>query len=115
MQPAPDKHPEVVYRRTLTPGSSENNAETEPESRGLALALTPLIIGFVLLLGLISAVAFISVRLMNDVGFRARDVGLQRTGRLNLLWDIRLKVTRLDSEPRARARTESKPRDLAIK
>ena len=113
MKPAPEKHPEVVYRRLPAPGSSENNAEIEPESRGLALALTPLIIGFVLLLGLISAVAFISVKLMNDVGFRARDVGLQRTGRLNLLWDIRLKVTRLDSEARARARTESETRDLA--
>src|SRR5678815_1208657 len=113
MEPAPDKHPEVVYRDRPVPGSAENNAEAEPESRGLALALTPLIIGFVLLLGLISAVGFISVRLMNDVGFRARDVGLQRTGRLNLLWDIRLKVTRLDSEARARARTESEARDLA--
>ena len=113
MQPAPDKHPEVVYRRMPAPGSSENNAETEPESRGLALALTPLIIGFVLLLGLISAVAFISVRLMNDVGFRARDVGLQRTGRLNLLWDIRLKATRLDSEARGRARTEFRSPELA--
>jgi signal transduction histidine kinase len=112
MQPAPDKHPEVVYRRMPTPGSSENNAEIEPESRGLALALTPLIIGFVLLLGLISAVAFISVRLMNDVGFRAREVGLQRTGRLNLLWDIRLKATRLDSEARGRARTEFRSPEL---
>src|SRR3954451_22834642 len=98
MQPATDKHPEVVYRRTLTPGSSENNAETEPDRRGLALALIPLIIGFVLLLGLISVVGFISVRLMEDVGLQARDVGLQRTGRLNLLWDLRLKATRLDSE-----------------
>ncbi|HET6974430.1 MAG TPA: ATP-binding protein [Pyrinomonadaceae bacterium] len=113
MKPAPNKHPEVVYRRLPVPGSSENNAEAEPENRGLALALTPLIIGFVLLLGLISAVAFISVRLMNDVGFRAREVGLQRTGRLNLLWDVRLKVTRLDSEARARARTESEARELA--
>jgi len=112
MQPAPDKHPEVVYRRLPAPGSSENNAEVEPESRGLALALTPLIIGFVLLLGLISAVAFISVRLMNDVGFRAREVGLQRTGRLNLLWDIRLKATRLDSEARGRARTEFRSPEL---
>ena len=113
MKRAPDKHPEVVYRRTPAPGSLGNNAEVEPESRGLALALTPLIIGFVLLLGLISVVAFISVRLMDDVGFRAREVGLQRTGRLNLLWDIRLNATKLDTEARARARTESESLELA--
>ena len=113
MQPAPDKQPEVVYRRPPDPGAAGSNADVEPERRGLALALTPLIIGFVLLLGLISAVAFISAKLMDDVGFRARDVGLQRTGRLNLLWDLRLKVTRLDNEARARARTESESPDLA--
>ena len=112
MQPSPDKHPEVVYRRTPDPGSPETNPESVPERRGLALALTPLIIGFVLLLGLISAVAFISVRLMEDVGFRAREVGLQRTGRLNLLWEIRLKVTRLDNEARVRGKTESQSPDL---
>ena len=112
MQPTPDKHPEVVYRRTPVPGSMENSGD-EPVRRGLALALAPLIIGFVLLLGLISAVAVISVKLMDDVGLRAREVGLQRTGRLNLLWDIRLNATRVDNEARARARTESESRDLA--
>src|SRR6185369_8686395 len=69
--------------------------------------LIPLIVGFVLLLGLISAVAFVSVRLMDDVGLQARDVGVQRTGRLNLLWDIRLNATRVDNEARVRAMTES--------
>jgi signal transduction histidine kinase len=113
MQPAPEKHPEVVYRRTPDPGSPESTSEPGPERRGLALALTPLIVGFLLLLGLISAVAFISVRLMDDVGLRAREVGLQRTGRLTLLWDIRLNITRLDNEARARARTESKSPNLA--
>ena len=113
MKPAPNKHPEVVYRRMPVPGSAGNNPDAEPAGRGLALALTPLIVGFVLLLGLISAVAFISVRLMDDIGLRAREVGLQRTGRLTLLWDIRLNVTRLDNEARARARTESKSPELA--
>ena len=103
MKPAPEKHPEVVYRRMPAPGSREANAESAPERRGLALTLIPLIVGFVLLLGLISAVAFVSVRLMDDVGLQARDVGVQRTGRLNLLWDIRLNATRVDNEARVRA------------
>ena len=112
MQPAPEKS-EVVYRRVPNPGP----AETPPGSsrrrrRGLAPALTPLIIGFVLLLALISAVGFLSVRLMDDVGFQARDVGLQRSARLSLLWELRLKVTRLDTEARARARTEARTPDF---
>jgi signal transduction histidine kinase len=111
MKRAPKKHPEVVYRRMPVPGSV-NNAEAEPERRGLALTLLPLIVGFVLLLGLISAVAFVSVKLMDDVGLQAREVGVQRTGRLNLLWDIRLNATRLDNEARARGRTESESLSL---
>src|SRR6185369_13747696 len=75
--------------------------------------LIPLIVGFVLLLGLISAVAFVSVRLMDDVGLQARDVGVQRTGRLNLLWDIRLNATRVDNEARVRARAQSESPNLA--
>ena len=111
MKPAPEKHPEVVYRRMPAPGSV-NNAEAEPERRGLALTLIPLIVGFVLLLGLISTVAFVSVKLMDDVGLQAREVGVQQNGRLNLLWDIRLNATRLDNEARARARTDSESPNL---
>ena len=114
MKPAPNKHPEVVYRKRPDPNSPEKPSEfLEPKRRGLALALTPLIIGFVLLLGIISAVGLISVRLMDDVGFRARDVGAQRSARLNLLWELRFQVARLDNEARARARTESESPSLA--
>src|SRR5215208_1749854 len=113
MQSAPEKHPEVVYRRTPDPNSPDTPSGS-PDSvrRSLAPALTPLIIGFFLLLGLISAVGFISVRLMDDVGFRARDVGTQRSARLSLLWDLRLKVTKLDSEARLRGRSEAGGPDL---
>jgi signal transduction histidine kinase len=112
MQPAPQKQqPEVVYRRTTDPSSATPSGSLDSR-RGIAPAITPLIVGFVLLLGLISAVGFLSVGLMNDVGFRARDVGLQRSGRLSLLWDLRLKVTKLDNEARIRARSESGTPDL---
>ncbi|HJS22863.1 MAG TPA: histidine kinase dimerization/phospho-acceptor domain-containing protein, partial [Pyrinomonadaceae bacterium] len=49
---------------------------------------------------------------MDNVGFTARDVGTQRSGRLSLLWDLRLKVTRLDNEARARGRLEGRGPDL---
>jgi signal transduction histidine kinase len=112
MKPARQKHPEVVYRRTSGTGSAEtSSAFPESGKRSWAPALTFLIIGFVLLLGLISAVGYLSVKLMDNVGFTARDVGTQRSARWTLLWELRLKVTKLDNEARARARTESRGPD----
>ena len=69
--------------------------------------MTPLIIGFLLLLGLISAVGLWSVSLMDAVSNEALDVGRQRSGRLSLLWDLHAGVTKLDNEARARARFEA--------
>lgn len=115
MEPTPQKHPEVVYRRTPEGGFGANPSRSfESWLRGIAPAITPLIVGFVLLLGLISIVGFFSVRLMNEVGFGARDIGTQRLGRLTLLWDLRTAVDKLDKEARARARTEAATRDLAL-
>src|ERR1700752_70490 len=112
MQPAPHK-PEVVYRRTPVPGSAETpTGPLESARRNVSPALTFLIIGFVLLLGLISAVGFWSVKLMDNVGFQYRDVGVQRSARISLLWELRLKVTKLNNEARSRARTEGTTPDL---
>jgi signal transduction histidine kinase len=72
-----------------------------------------LIIGFLLLLALISAVGLLSVRLMDSVSNEALDVGRQRSGRLTLLWDLHAGVTKLDNEARARARSETLPGSLS--
>src|SRR5215211_333627 len=105
MKPAPEKHPEVVYKRLPEGGlSATRPSPLESWWRGLAPAVTPLIIGFLLLLGLISAVGLLSVRLMDSVSNEAMDVGRQRSGRLTLLWDLHAGVTKLDNEARARAR-----------
>jgi signal transduction histidine kinase len=66
----------------------------------------PLIIGFLLLLALISAVGLLSVRLMDAVSNEALEVPRQRSARLTLLWDLHASVTRLDNEARARAQLE---------
>src|ERR1051325_378187 len=107
MQPAPQK-PEVVYRRMPEGGpAAVRPSPFESWRRGLAPAVTPLIIGFLLLLGLIFAVGLWSVRLTAAVSNEAFDVGRQRSGRLSLLWDLHAGVTRLDNEARARARFET--------
>ena len=107
MKPA-KKHPEVVYRRTPSPGSEgSQSGSVESRWRGVAPGITPLIVGFLLLLALISVVGLKNIREMDTIGLEARDVGMQRSARLSLLWDLRLKVTRLDIEARLRARSEA--------
>ena len=104
MQPAPDKHSEVVYRRTpdgtTTPGATEQGA-------GYAPAITPLIIGFLLLLALILVLGLRTGNKMNDVGSNARTLTLQYSTHLSHLSDLRLSIIKLDSEARIRASAEA--------
>jgi signal transduction histidine kinase len=109
MKPAPEKHPEVVYRRMPEGGMGARPSRFESWRRGLAPALAPLIIGFLLLLGLIFAVGLWSVRLTNDVTDGVADAGRQRSGRTDVLWALHTSFTKLDNEARARMRFESGP------
>ena len=110
MQPAPDKHPEVVYRRTPAAGSVSDAADRR---RGYAPALAPLVIGFLLLLALIFVLGLRSAKKLDDVGFNARRLTLEYSTRLNNLLDLRLKLLNLDHEARLRdasaSRRELKP------
>jgi signal transduction histidine kinase len=102
---APEKHPEVVYRRTPDPGSALGSTERR---RGYAPALAPLVIGFLLLLGLILVLGLVSRRKVEEVGFSSRQLNLEYTTRLNRLLDLRLKLRALDNEARLRAVSESR-------
>ena len=106
MQPSDKQHPEVVYRKTVK-RDDQGVRSALSSLRGFAPALVPLIVGFLLLLALISGLGILSLRKMSDVTFRAQDASLQRVARLNLLFDLRLKVTTLDNEARLRGRFES--------
>lgn len=109
MQPAPQKHPEVVYRKTPasgTPGFADR-------TRGLAPALTPLIVGFLLLLAVILVLGVKSANKMNDVASNARILTLGYSSVLTKLLDLRIKVFNLNYEARlrdaAQARREFTP------
>ena len=102
---APEKHPEVVYRRTPDPGSALGSTERR---RGYAPALAPLVIGFLLLLALILVLGLVSRRKVDEVGFSSRQLNLEYTTRLNRLLDLRLKLRALDNEARLRAVSESR-------
>ncbi len=108
---------EVVYRRVEPGGEGGPNPQTpksvRSRAREIAPAITPLIIGFTLLLGLISVLGYLSVQRMNEVSFRVLDLEHQHSARLGLLLRMRLAVTKLNNEARARqdaqARGELKP------
>ncbi|HEY8223722.1 MAG TPA: ATP-binding protein [Pyrinomonadaceae bacterium] len=108
--PRIDRPAEIVYRRTAiaTDGSPAQGVRT----REIAPTITPLIIGFLLLLALIALLALLSVQKMADVSFQARDLEQQYSARLSLLLNLRLALTKLDNEARIRLQTESR-RELA--
>src|SRR4029453_2384306 len=112
--PRIEKPAEIVYRRTQVAG--ELPAPTEPlllRTREIAPAITPLIIGFLLLLALIALLAWLSVQKMTDVSFQARDLEQQYSARLRLLLDLRLGLTKLDNEARMRLQAESRRKLVA--
>ncbi|HJP90961.1 MAG TPA: ATP-binding protein [Pyrinomonadaceae bacterium] len=104
MQPAPEKHTEVVYRRMPDPGS----ASAGEHAAGYAPAITPLIIGFLLLLALILVLGLRTANKMSAVGSNARILTLAYSTHLSHLSDLRLSITRLDSEARLRAAAEAR-------
>jgi signal transduction histidine kinase len=109
MQPG-DKHPEVVYRRT--PAGDERRVKSAlSRLRGFAPALGPLIIGFLLLLGLIYGLGYLSVQQMDSVSYNAQELARHRYARLSFLSDLRLKVVKLDNEARARSRADARPEE----
>jgi len=100
MRPAPKKHPEVVYRKTPDPGASSSGFSDRV--RGLAPALTPLIVGFLLLLTVILLLGLQSAWKMDEVASNARLVTQGYSTRLSNLLDLRLRLNKLESEARVR-------------
>jgi signal transduction histidine kinase len=116
MQPAPEKHPEVVYRRTPDPGSTSGSTE---RGRGYAPAIAPLVIGFLLLLAVILALAVRSTNKMNEFASNARILTLGYSIHLSKLLDLKLKLIDLNNEARLRDTREGRgelapPLDLKL-
>lgn len=68
----------------------------------------PLIIGFLLLLILIYVLGFLSVRRMDEVSVSVLALEQEHAAKLNLLLNLRLAVTKLNNEARARADSEAR-------
>jgi signal transduction histidine kinase len=103
-QPAQEEESRVVYRRVEPP----TRPGAQPEfDRGIAPAVTPLIIGFTLLLIVISVLGYLSVRRMDEVSVQVLDLEHQHAARVSLLLQLRLALARLDNEARFRQQAEA--------
>jgi signal transduction histidine kinase len=103
MRPA-EKKPEIVYRRMAGQHASPSEFAVVADlaRRAFIRAITPLIIGFLLLLGLISVLGWRSANQMEQVGNNASTQITQYFNRQNLLVDLRLRLALLDNEIRIR-------------
>ena len=109
---ADDTKPRVVYRR------QEPVAETGPTeaavktvgawSQQLAPAIVPLIIGFLILLILISILGIVTTRRMDEVGRDVLGLEQQHAAKFSLLLKLRLALTKLNNEARARAEADAR-------
>jgi len=101
---APTNKPEVVYRRRRGPGVAPpaEVATADLARRAFFRTIAPLIIGFLILLGLISFLGWRSAKQMQTVGEKARELALEYSKVQSLLLDLRLKTAQVDSEARIR-------------
>jgi signal transduction histidine kinase len=103
MQPA-EKKTEVVYRRRRLPAAvpADEAATADLAKRAFLRAITPVIIGFLLLLGLISALGWRSATQMDQVGRNARELSFQTSSWQDVLSGLRLNTSKVDTEARVR-------------
>ncbi|MGI8837045.1 MAG: two-component system sensor histidine kinase NtrB [Pyrinomonadaceae bacterium] len=102
----------VVYRRQEPTDASEPlDAATKGISvwsRQIAPAIMPLIIGFLILLILISILGIVSARRMDEVGGAVLGLEQRHAAKFSLLLKLRLALTKLNNEARARAEADAR-------
>jgi signal transduction histidine kinase len=111
--PPADEPPQVVYRRADLQADDAQQAKSPSDdgsvwTRQLAPAVMPVVIGFMLLLILISVLGILSVRRMDEVSVAVLTLEQQHAEKLSLLLKLRLAVTKLNNEARARAEAETR-------
>jgi len=112
MTPAPQKESELVYRRMSPVDHQPPDIQaSEPQGIGIAPTVTPIVIAFLLLLGLISGLGLLSAREMDKVAVNAQSLVSQNSAHQTVLLNFRLAITKLDNEARIKNEAESR-RDL---
>jgi signal transduction histidine kinase len=119
-----DEPTRVVYRRqdgehNVEPGDAARDA-FKGWNKQLAPAIMPLIIGFLILLILITILGIVSARRMDEVGSAVLDLEQHHAAKVGLLLKVRLAVTKLNNEARSRAESDARgglriPLDVPLK
>ncbi len=99
-RPSPAVNPVSVFSALPEPKPSR--------IRELAPTISPLVIGFALLLGLILLAGYLSVQRLVTLNSRVLDSQRIQAARLRLILDLRLALTKLDNEARARHEAEAR-------
>ena len=99
---------EVVYQRLDRPeeeGQPDRGRERKPATaeRQSAPALTPLLVGFTLLLALVIGLGALSLRQLEEVSSQVLDMEQQYAARLSFLLKLRVAATTLNNEARVRS------------
>ncbi|HLM56504.1 MAG TPA: ATP-binding protein, partial [Pyrinomonadaceae bacterium] len=81
---------------------------------GLWRALLPLSLGFALLVALVFGLGLMSAERLSDTRFKTQDQERRLSFTLNALLNLRLELSRLDTEARLRARVESGTRGVLL-
>jgi signal transduction histidine kinase len=108
---------EVVYKRVQTlEEAKERASKGRPRSpiteRRISPALPPLIIGFALLLTVIIVLGRISTNRLDQVSTDVLNLERAYAGKLGILLELRLALTNLNNEARARGRLEGEPEPI---
>jgi signal transduction histidine kinase len=110
MTPAPKKDADLVYRRFNTqdqpPGAGQQIEQGA--AVGIAPTVTPIVIAFLLLLGLIVGLGLLSAREMDKVAMNAQSLITQNSAHQGVVLNIRLAVNKLDNEARTQSEAESR-------
>jgi len=99
---------QLVYRRKNREAKRASANGIRARAREIAPTITPLVIGFTLLLGLILLLGYLSMRRMDQLSFTVADLERTHAARLRLLLELRLAATKLDNEARARGEAEAR-------
>src|SRR3954470_2137446 len=98
----------VVYSRPGEPSSEPGRAWASAAGRDtLWRALVPLSVGFALLVGLVFGLGVMSAREVGKTSFDTRDDERRLSLMSSTLLNLRLALSRLDTEARMRARVEA--------
>lgn len=109
--PTPKRPDDPVLAFRKKSDAERNRARSDWQralSVGISPAITPLIIGFTVLLALISVLGLHSVRQMDEVGWAVFEMQRAHATKFNVLMQLRLALTKLNNEARARHAAESR-------